>query len=204
MFSKLPPLALALACMLSVSRAADLPEAVALARYQAMIEKSPFAPATPPPPPVQVEAAQPSFAETLYVTGVAKLGDTDFVTISSRDQQNRFSLTPGQKNSDGIELASVEWTAEPGKTKVTLKKGTEFGVIGFDEAATHRGEGGETAAPTEEVTPAAPTRVRRPRAIRRPFPNRRSGVAAQPGAPEDQVERPRIRHRPRLIRRDTQ
>ncbi len=108
-----------------------MPEAVPLSRYQAMIDKSPFAPATAAPAPV-VEA--PSFAKDFYITGMAQFGSKPFVTVSSRDNQKRFSLVEGQ-SFEGMTLTSVEWAPEVGKSKITLKKGSEFGVIGFDEAA---------------------------------------------------------------------
>jgi|GEM_PF-2023864 len=108
-----------------------LPAPLPLSRYQEMIEKSPFAPATAAPAPT-VEA--PSFAKEYYITGMAQLGGKPFVTLSSRDQQKRLALFEGS-SAEGITLASVEWASEVGKSKATLKKGSEFGVVSFDEAA---------------------------------------------------------------------
>ncbi len=109
----------------------SLPAAIPLTRYQAMIEKSPFAPATPvAPPPVEV----PSFAKDFYVTGIAQLGSKPFVTISSRDRQKTFALKEGE-SFEGMTLTKVEWAPEVGRSKVTLKKGGDSGVITFDQIA---------------------------------------------------------------------
>ena len=111
----------------------DLPTAFPPARYAEMIKKSPFALATVTAPPVQ---QTPPFAANLYVTGIAKIGETDFVSISSRDQQTaKFSLLSGETGANDISLVSIEWSEQIGKSKVTLKKGSEFAVLEFDQIA---------------------------------------------------------------------
>lgn len=111
----------------------DLPAAWPEARYEPMIKTSPFALATP-----VVPVAAPGFASNLYLTGLAKVGDRDFVTIAYRDQQSRFSLYAGEESTDGVTLVSVEWSDVIGKSKVTVKKGTEFSTLGFDEATLQK------------------------------------------------------------------
>lgn len=120
-------------CVFSVrgEKAGDLPVVYPPARYEQMVKKSPFALATP----VVAAPATPGFATNLYVTGVAKIGNADFVSISTRDQQSRFSLLAGESSSEGISLVSVEWSDQIGKSRVTVKKGTEFAVLEFDQAA---------------------------------------------------------------------
>jgi len=111
----------------------DIPVGLPPARYEQMVLKSPFALATPAAPPV---AATPGYAASLYVTGVAKIGEQDFVSIASRDQQQpRFSLLSGEVGKDDISLVSVDWSEQIGKSKVTIKKGTELAVLEFDQAA---------------------------------------------------------------------
>lgn len=119
------------------------PTPIPAARYDGMIKKSPFAPATAatPPPP-----SAPGFAANLYVTGVARIGNRNFVTVLSRDQQSRFSLLEGEKSPEGIEVSKVEWSDEVGKTRVHLKKGKETGVLEFDQALLQKGVAGATAA----------------------------------------------------------
>jgi len=112
---------------------ADIPTSFPPARYEQMAGKSPFALATPVTPVVQT----PSFAVNLYLTGVAKIGNTDFVSIASRDQsQPRFSLSSDDPpNKDGISLVSVAWSDKPGQSRVVVKKGIEPATLEFDQAA---------------------------------------------------------------------
>ena len=146
------------------------PPAVPLERYEALIQHSPFALATAAaatPAPVKEETA--SFANNYYVVGMAQMGEKPFVTISSRDRQQRFSLFVGETSADGITLSSVEWLPEVGKSRVTLKQGVEFGVVSFDEAA---------------MKPAPPPAVPSPTPAVASFPQRgnwQAGAAAQGG-----------------------
>ena len=150
-------------------RGVEIPTAFPTSRYQAMIDKSPFSLGTPPPAAVAPPpAAAPSFAQDLFVVGIAKLGNQDFVSIASRDQTQRFSLMVGEQNSDGVSVVSVQRVPELAKSKVTVKKGTEFGTIGFDEAAQNNGTA-EGGAP-----PVAPPQ---------PMPGLQRPNMAKPGRP---------------------
>ena len=186
--------------------AAETPDPIgfSLSRYQAMIDKSPFALATAPPveaPPAPTAV----FTQDLYVTGIAKVGGNDFVSIGYKgDPTKRFSLQAGQPGPDGITLASVAWSQEPCKSKATLKKGTEFGTIGFDEAAMAASAAAAPAQPQPfQPPPGQPLQIQR-----RPFqpvsrvpagrpivPSTarpiRSGMN-QPGFPQGRIIRPRI------------
>lgn len=127
-----------------------LPEPLPSARYEQMLEKSPFALATPPAP-VQ-EKAPPVFAN-LVLTGVVPMRNEQgtesyFVSIQSRDRTERFQLFGSDANAEGIAIASVDWSPQVGKSTVTLKKGSEFGKIEFDEMALQ--------------APSAPVNVPRP------------------------------------------
>ncbi len=109
-----------------------IPPAWPATRYEGLIAKSPFAPATPAAAP-----AAPGFAANLFVTGIAKIADKDFVMISSRDQQTKLSLYGDQPSGD-ISLVSVQWSEQIGKTKVTIKKGQDFATLEFDQAAVQK------------------------------------------------------------------
>src|SRR5258708_5891960 len=65
------------------------PTQLPMDRYATMAERSPFALSTAPAP---VAAPQASFAANWYVSGIARVGDADFVTIKSRDLSTQFSL----------------------------------------------------------------------------------------------------------------
>ena len=132
----------------------DFPVAWPASRFEKMALKSPFAPATP----VVAAAPVPGFAANLYVTGVAKIGDQDYVSIASRDQQQpRFSLATGETSGspDGITVLSVEWSDQIGKSKVNIKKGTEFAVLEFDQA-TIQNSSPQISPPMQRGSPMMP------------------------------------------------
>ena len=116
----------------ATTAANDLPAAMPLSRYDALMKKSPFALATPAG--ATAAASTAGFTANLYVSGVAKIDGRDFVTIRSKDGQTHFSLMPGELGPDGIVITSVDWSDQVGKSKVTLKKGQETGVAEFDQA----------------------------------------------------------------------
>jgi hypothetical protein len=96
-----------------------------------MIRKSPFAVATAAAPG---PAPTPSFAANLYLSGLAKIGDREYASISTRDQTGKISLFVGDTASDGLQLVNVQWADAIGKSKVTVKKGSEFAVLEYDQA----------------------------------------------------------------------
>ena len=121
-----------------------LPAAHPASRYDTMLERSPFALATPvvaPPPPVASEFSQ------WYIGGLGRSEDKDFVSIKSRDLSTNFTLYGNEPNADGVQLVGVEWSNERGKSTVTIKKGSEFGKLEFNQA--------EIAAPTAAPQPGA-------------------------------------------------
>ena len=177
-----------------------------------MIDKSPFSVATPIAAPAgPVAPPAPSFTQDLYVVGLAKLGSKDFVSIASKDQTQRFSLLLGEQGPDGITVASIARDPGLAKSKVTLKKGTEFGTIGFDETALTATppEGGQPpgvppprpagmqanmAHPNRTFKPPTPT-VNRMQTTRPVVPNVRPFRPAgmmQPNLPQSRVRRPVI------------
>jgi len=163
-----------------VPNASAVPEELTpwpITRYEKMIRKSPFAPATAAPS----AAPTPSFAANLYVSGLAKIGDRDFVSISSRDQTSKFSLFAGETNSQDIQLVSVQWADAVGKSKVTVKKGTEFGVLEYDQALIQKAA---QAIPT--VPGMQPGLAQPPRPVVIPRPNQ----PIQPNQPFMQSRQP--------------
>jgi hypothetical protein len=124
-------------------------------RYQPLIVRSPFALASENAAPV-VASDDAGFAKDLVLTGVARINGGEYVTLVSRDQSQRFGLMKGETYS-GITIASVAWSDTVGKTRVTLKRGHEYGVIGFDEAAVCGAPPAANSAPknpSAEVNPA--------------------------------------------------
>jgi hypothetical protein len=198
-----------------------LPEAYPAERYEKLIENSPFAVGTPQEPSVPADA--PGFATNLYVMGVAQLRDAegkerDFVTIKSRADQTTFSLSTGAApNGEGIELGAVEWSQRVGKSKVTIRKGTETAVLEFDQASLQSAplSGGPEGAPQIARPGFQPTGQRTPEALldmmKRnqpqsprpgvPFqpPGVRSASPQFPGAPQPSPQPGEPRRRVRVI-----
>jgi len=137
----------------SLACGSDLPQPLLLSRYQEMIDKSPFAVATPVAAPEEKSAP---FVENLYVNGITQMGAGYFVSIRSKDQQQGFSLFTGGKGPDGITLVSVAWDPVVEKSRVRLARGSEQGDILFDQAAVHAppvAAGGKPNVPRPGVFP---------------------------------------------------
>lgn len=130
-----------------------VPKAQEKSRYDALCAKSPFAIATAVVAPVQ----QPLFAANWYVTSVARVDDTNFATIKSRDLTTQFSLY-GDQAVDGVVLASVEWSDTIGKSAVILRKGTETARLEFNEAQL-RAPAGATAGASPAPVGGKPGRT---------------------------------------------
>ena len=156
------------------SAPALLPVPTSIERYQTMIEHSPFAVASAAAPVAPVDVA--GFAKDLVLTGAVRLSTGEYITIASRDQTQRFSLWSGE-TYNGISVVSVAWSDAIAKTKVTLKRGNEFGVISFDEALIRSGMAA-TAPPDGTPPTMLPPGVTLPNANPPP-----PGMVPNPGTP---------------------
>jgi hypothetical protein len=74
--------------------AQDVPKSFEIARYQGMLDRSPFAVATAAAAP----AATPNFAKDLYIANAARSKDGDLVTIAS-SADNSFNSLSSQPRS---------------------------------------------------------------------------------------------------------
>ncbi len=136
----------------------DLPKPFPVARYAALLEKSPFAVATAAP-----EAAPPAenFATNFVITGLAKNRGADgkevhTVFVRSRDLSTRLVLTGDKPSDEGISVVSVEEAAVAAKSVVILKKGSETGRVEFDHAALAASGGGGGQPPPSGPQPGKP------------------------------------------------
>lgn len=109
----------------------DLPKAATFARYEGMMNKSPFAVATAvAPAPVAA-----SFAKDLYIANAAKLADQGVVTLnSSVDKNLKEYLTTREPNANGYSISNIEWSDRVGATKVTIAKDGQFATLTFNQA----------------------------------------------------------------------
>jgi hypothetical protein len=108
----------------------DVPKPYTFARYQAMLDRSPFAVATA----VAAPAATPNFAKDLYVANAAHSKDGDFVTIASSADKNFKKYLTTTAAEDGYSITNIEWSEKVGATKVTIAKDGQTATLAFNEA----------------------------------------------------------------------
>ena len=109
----------------------SLPQPQAFARYEAMMNRSPFAVATAAAP---LPAATPNFAKDLYVANAARTADGDLVTIASTTDKNFKKYLSTKTTVDGYSVPSIEWSDRVGATKVTISKDGQFATLTFNQA----------------------------------------------------------------------
>ena len=127
------PLFLSILALLSVGivqAGDDLPKRLAFNRYQGMLDRSPFAVASAVAPVVT-----PDVFRGLYVANAARTPEGDLVTVMSSDDKNvKEYLSTKGPNERGYGIASIEWSDQPGGTKVTISKDNKFGTLSFNQA----------------------------------------------------------------------
>ena len=131
---KRPALLLLLALPLGQVRAEDVPKPLNFARYQAMMDHSPFAIATAVAP----APSAPNFAKDLYIANAARSKDGDMVTIASSADKNFKKYLTTKEPEDGYSISSIEWSDKVGATKVTITKDGQFATLSFNEALLHQ------------------------------------------------------------------
>jgi hypothetical protein len=130
----------------------DLPKRLNFDRYSAMLNRSPFAVATA----VAMPAGTPNFARDLYVANAARARGEDLVTIqSSSDKAVKEYLSTKSPNPHGYAIANIEWSEQPGATKVTISKDGQFATLTFNQALVVGPPPGGPAPPPPGV-PAVP------------------------------------------------
>ena len=110
--------------------AADLPKPFTFARYQPMMDRSPFAVATA----VAAPAATPNFAKDLYVANAAHSKEGDLVTIASSTDKNFKKYLTTIAPVDGYSITSIDWSDKVGATTVTIAKDGQSATLSFNEA----------------------------------------------------------------------
>lgn len=108
----------------------DVPKGYTFARYQGMMDRSPFAVATA----VAAPSATPNFAKDLYVANAAHSKDGDFVTIASSADKSFKKYLTTTKPEDGYAITNIEWSEKLGATKVTISKDGQTATLAFNEA----------------------------------------------------------------------
>lgn len=119
------------AAALSSFAADDIPKAQAFARYEPMLNRSPFAVATAA---AAAPAATPNFAKDLYIANAARTPDGDLVTIASSTDKNFKKYLTTKGPVEGYSIPNIEWSDRVGATKVTISKDGQFATLTFNQA----------------------------------------------------------------------
>ncbi len=130
-----------------------IPAAYPLSRYEKTLSRSPFALPTSNAPTAAQTQKQPGWSDDLFIAGVMTIGEKNVVTISQRGDSQRFLLASGEESPQGVSVINVQWSEQLGQTRVTVKKGTEFAVLLFDQASL---ASNRAAAPAPRVNSPTP------------------------------------------------
>jgi hypothetical protein len=147
-------LSFAATLLASIAFAADdLPKPQAFARYEPMMNKSPFAVATAVAPPPQA----PNFAKDLYIANAAKLGDIGVVTLASNTDKNmKEYVTTKEPSKNGYSISNIEWSDRVGATKVTIMKDGQFATLAFNQALLSQPVASAPVQPQVQPQPQVP------------------------------------------------
>ena len=106
-----------------------LPKRPDFNRYQAMLNRSPFAIAT-----VAVPTSTPDFAKDLYIANAAHLVDGDLVTIASATDKSFKEYLSTKGPEHGFAISDIQWSDKVGQTKVTITKDGKYATLTFNQA----------------------------------------------------------------------
>ena len=168
LFLSILPISILLLFNFGLARADDdLPKRLPFDRFQGMLKRSPFAVASA----VALPAAAPDFAKGLYVANAARTPEVDLVTVMSSDDKNvKEYLSTKAPNEHGYAIANIEWSNQPGATKVTISKDGKFATLAFNQAlvSTPLANVPTQPQPPPPVQPGPPG-VNLPKPIRSPL-----------------------------------
>ena len=125
------------ACFIAISAqmslhaifADDLPKAFSFARYESILDHSPFAVATAVAAPTTAD-----FAKDLFIANAAHSADGDWVALASSTDSNFRKYLTTKQGMDGYVLSNIEWSTRVGETKVTVSKDGQFATLSFNQA----------------------------------------------------------------------
>jgi len=138
-----------LASVLAAQADDALPKRSDFNRYQAMLNRSPFAIATAP-----AAGAGPDFAKDLYVANAAGSPDGELVTIASASDKNFKKYLTTKMPVDGYAITNIEWSDRVGATKVTITKDGKYASLTFNQALLSQPLQNPAPAPANPVAQA--------------------------------------------------
>ena len=148
----------------------EVPKPHAFARYEPMMNRSPFAVATA----VALPSATPNFAKDLYIANAARTPDGDLVTVASSADKNFKKYLSTKGSVDGYSIPNIEWSDRVGATKVTISKDGQLATLTFNQALLSQGiASGGAGMPPGVPQPGVPQPVQ-------PQPQQGVGVPAVP------------------------
>jgi hypothetical protein len=107
----------------------DLPKALSFARYEPILNHSPFAVATAAAAPTTAD-----FARDLFIANAAHSPDGDWVALASSTDNNFRKYLTTKQGMDGYTLSNIDWSPRVGETKVTVSKDGQFATLSFNQA----------------------------------------------------------------------
>src|SRR5437899_2250130 len=171
-----------------VAQADDgLPKRSDFNRYQAMLNRSPFAIATAPS-----AGAGPDFAKDLYVANAARSPDGDMVTIASASDKNFKKYLTTKMPVDGYAIANIEWSDRVGATKVTITKDGKYASLTFNQALLTQPAQNPAPGPIVQAPGAVVPGINPPQNYIKPAPIP-SLPPPQPISPPATQNRPHVR-----------
>jgi hypothetical protein len=153
----------------ALSGSADdvLPPRFNFDRYTRMADQSPFAIATA----AALPEATPDFAKDLYIANAARSPEGDMTTLMSSSDRNFKKYLTTREPVDGYSIASIEWSEDVGKTKVTISKDGQFATLIFNQSLLSQAT--SAGRPIANQMPASPPIISSPGA------SQASGVRAR-------------------------
>ncbi len=174
--------------ILRVFAADDLPKAPAFARYEAMMNKSPFAVASA----VAIPAATPNFAKDLFIANAARTADGGLVTIASTTDKNLKVYVTTKGPVDGYSITNIDWSDRIGETKVTITKDGQTATLTFNQALLSQGVANSAPPMPIQAQPQIP-QIQQATSVVPPVPQYNPG-APRPGIiPTLPTPPPRVR-----------
>jgi hypothetical protein len=89
--------------------------------------------------------------------------------MSSDDKNVKEYLSTKAPNEHGYAIANIEWSNQPGATKVTISKDGKFATLAFNQALISTPVANVPTQPQLPVQPGAPG-INLPKPIRSPLP----------------------------------
>ena len=121
-----------------------------LERYQAILEKSPFAKEAP----IEISPAGPLFGQDLVLTGHYKLGEVLYAMILNKKTQERLTASSVETQADRPRVVSFVIADDPAKSTAVIQLGVEKASLSFEKAQTPKEaqKSGENPSPKPAAT----------------------------------------------------